>query len=69
MMVLGEYEFNEMFDGRFDDMPYAYAFNLALLTLLAIIGRYTTRIHYHNNLYHDNVDRICNCTSNPTILS
>ena len=53
MMVLGEYEFNDMFDGRFDDMPYAYAFNLALLTLLAIIGRYTTRIHYHNNLYHD----------------
>ena len=39
MMVLGEYEFNDMFDGRFDDMPYAYAFNLALLTLLAIIGR------------------------------
>ena len=51
MMVLGEYEFNDMFDGRFDDMPYAYAFNLALLTLLAIIGRYIFRIHYHIHSY------------------
>ena len=51
MMVLGEYEFNDMFDGRFDDMPYAYAFNLALLTLLAIIGRYTFPIHYHIHLH------------------
>ena len=51
MMVLGEYEFNDMFDGRFDDMPYAYAFNLALLTLLAIIGRYTSQIHYHIHLF------------------
>ena len=62
MMVLGEYEFNDMFDGRFDDMPYAYAFNLALLTLLAIIGRYTTRINYHIHLYQNN-------TLNYTILS
>ena len=40
IMVLGEYEFNDMFEGRFDDMPYAHAFNMALLVFLAIIGRY-----------------------------
>ena len=65
MMVLGEYEFNDMFDGRFDDMPYAYAFNLALLTLLAIIGRYTSQIHYHIHLYPNKIGQYY--TSNPTI--
>ena len=47
-MVLGEYEFNDMFGGRFDNMPYTRAFNYALLVLLAIVGRFVKfldRIH------------------------
>ena len=38
-MVLGEYEFNDMFEGRFDNNPYAHVFNMTLLVFLAIIGR------------------------------
>ena len=38
-MVLGEYELNDMIEGNFDDAFTLYV-TMALLALLAIVGRY-----------------------------